>query len=345
MIKNRIESEKINRFFKGEYSEEDRSYLNEVFCDRDKEKELGKHLRRQWYELLSDSDLKEEQLDHILYRIHYEVNTKLEKSKRTLSTFVKWFSRVAAILILPLLIYSGIHFYRTTSKENTSWVEIKSPAWTRAQFSLPDGTTGWLNSNSSIKYDGRFNNNRQVTLNGEAFFDVYQDSKRPFKVSGDEILVTVFGTRFNIASYDNENTVEVVLEEGRLLFNNKEMNKSYSMQPNDCIIYNKKLDDFTIEVVEPETYSSWTNGKLVFRNDSLDVIARRLERWYNIEVEVRGNMTNQSRLRATFVDENLEKVLKLLKLSLPVTYEINPPQIQMDGTYSKTKVIITSIIN
>ena len=77
MIKNRIESERINRFFKGEYSEEDRLYLNEVFCNRDKEKELEKHLKRQWYELLSDSDFKEEQLDHILYRIHYEVNTKI----------------------------------------------------------------------------------------------------------------------------------------------------------------------------------------------------------------------------------------------------------------------------
>jgi len=345
MIKNRIESEKINRFFKGEYSEEDRSNLNEVFCDRDKEKELEKHLRRQWYELLSDSDFKEEQLDHILYRIHYEVNTKLQKSERTLLTFVKWFSRVAAILILPLLIYSGIHFYRSANKENTSWVEIKAAAWTRAQFSLPDGTTGWLNSNSSIKYDGRFNNNRQVTLNGEAFFDVYQDSKRPFKVSADEILVTVFGTRFNIASYDNENTVEVVLEEGRLLFNNKEMNKSYSMQPNDCIIYNKKLNDFTIEIVQPEKYYSWTNGKLVFRNDSLDVIARRLERWYNIEVEIRGNISNQPRLWATFVDENLEEVLRLLKLSLPIYYDIEHPQVQTDGVYSKTKVTITSKIN
>jgi len=182
-------------------------------------------------------------------------------------------------------------------------------------------------------------------LDGEAFFDVKKDDKRPFKVSTDEIIVTVIGTRFNIASYENEKSVEVVLEEGRLLFNNKEMNKSYSMKPNDCIIYNKKLDDLTIEVVEPETYSSWTNGKLVFRNDSLDVIARRLERWYNIAVEVRGSMTNQPRLRATFIDENLEEVLKLLKLSLPITYEINPPQIKIDGTYSKTKVIITSIIN
>ena len=345
MAKHSIESEKINRFIKGEYSEEDRLYLNEVFCDRDKGKELEKHLRKQWYDLLSESDLKEEQLDHVLYRIHYEVNTKMQKSNSVIPRFVKWFSRVAAIIVLPLLIYTGMHIYKSVNKGNSSWVEMKAPAWTRSQFSLPDGTQGWLNSNSSIKYSVDFTTDRDVTLNGEAFFDVKKNSKKPFKVNTGGITVKVLGTKFNIASYENEKSIEVVLEEGSLLFNNKEMNISYLMKPNDCIIYNKKLNDLTVNAVEPEAYYSWTLGKLVFRNDSLDAVAKRLERCYNIEVEVRGSTVNQPRLRATFVDENLEEVLKLLKLSLPITYKINPPQIKLDGTYSKTKVIITSIIN
>ena len=74
-----------------------------------------------------------------------------------------------------------------------TWVEIKAPAWTRAQFSLPDGTTGWLNSNSSVKYNGNFNTDRQVTLTGEAFFDVFKDKKRPFIVNTDEVIVKVLG--------------------------------------------------------------------------------------------------------------------------------------------------------
>ena len=342
-----FDSEKINSFFRGKYSDKDLSYIDKLFCDKSREKELRQLLRKQWYELFQEEIEEEKNLDHILYRIHYGINTNSQvlKRKNYLSNLVKWTSRIAAILILPLAIYSGIHFLNSSKSENLAWVEIKAPAWTRAQFSLPDGTTGWLNSNSRIKYDRRFNNNRQVTLNGEAFFDVYKDSKRPFKVSTDEILVTVSGTRFNIASYDNENTVEVVLEEGEVACYNKGLNKSYSMKPNDYISFDKTLNDFKVEVVQPEKYSSWKEGKLVFRNDPLDVLARRLERWYNIEVEIRGNISNQPRLWATFVDENLEEVLRLLKLGLPIYYDIERPQSQTDGIYRKTKVIITSKIN
>ncbi|HUV00559.1 MAG TPA: FecR family protein [Bacteroidales bacterium] len=340
-----FDSEKIDKYFAGVYSDTDSSYVDEVFCESDKEKELEHHLRRQWYEILDENDKQDKNLDHILYKIHYEINTKIaDRKNRKFSRFLNWSARIAGMIILPLAIFWGVKGYLNNNSGKETWVEIKAPAWTRAQFSLPDGTTGWLNSNSSIKYYGRFNNNRQVTLKGEAFFDVYKDSKRPFKVSADEVLVTVSGTRFNIASYDNENTVEVVLEEGEVVCFNERLNKSYSMKPNDYISFDKTLNDCKVEVVQPEKYSSWKEGKLVFRNDPLDVLARRLGRWYNIDIEILGDMSNQPRLRATFIDENLEEVLKLLELSLQITYDIEPPQIRVDESYSKTKVILRSKI-
>ena len=343
MAKIGFDSEKIDKYFKGEYSDKDTSYIDEVFCDDNKEADLKHHLLRQFYKLLPEDDEDKKDLDHILYKIHYEINTKIANRKdRKFSRFLIWSARIAGIIILPLAIFWGVKGYLNNNSGKETWVEIKAPAWTRAQFSLPDGTTGWLNSNSSIKYSGNFKINRQLNLDGEAFFDVYKDSKRPFKVSTDEILVTVSGTRFNIASYDNENTVEVVLEEGEVVCFNERLNKSYSMKPNDYISFDKTLNDCKVEVVRPEKYSSWKEGKLVFRNDPLDVLARRLERWYNIEVEIRGNISNQPRLWATFVDENLEEVLRFLKLSLPIYYVIERPHLQTDGIYSKTKVIITA---
>jgi ferric-dicitrate binding protein FerR (iron transport regulator) len=160
-------------------------------------------------------------------------------------------------------------------------------------------------------------------------------------VNTNEVNVTVLGTRFNIASYENEKNVEVVLEEGKLLFNNREMNKSFTMNPNDLLIYDKPGKDFSTEVVHPHKYLSWTEGKLVFRNDPLDVIARRLERWYNIDVEVDFISHEDLRLRATFIDENLDQVLNLLKRSLHVSYKIENGYIQTDGVFRKTKVIIS----
>jgi transmembrane sensor len=337
-----FDSEKINRYFEGEYSDKDASYVDEVFCDKNKEKELMHLLSRQFEELLPEDDLDKKDLDHILYRIHYDINTRSSARKSwSFDNILKWTLRIAGILILPLVIYIGIQTYKETWLKKEAWVEIKAPAWTRAQFSLPDGTTGWLNSNSSVKYNGNFNSDRQVALKGEAFFDVFKDKRRPFKVNTNEIMVTVLGTRFNLASYENETNVEVVLEEGKLVFNNKEMNKSDTMNPNDIVIYDKTFKDFSTEVVQPHKYLSWKEGKLVFRNDPLDVIARRLERWYNIDVEVNVSLTEDLRLRATFIDEGLEEVLDLLKRSLPIDYKIVNGNIQTDGVYRKTRVIIS----
>jgi transmembrane sensor len=337
-----LDSEKINHYFNGEYTEKDTSYVENVFCDDSKEEELKTLLSRQFDQLLPEDELNKKNLDHILYRVHYEINTRLTEGRvSTFDHIIKWTLRIAGVLILPLLILLGIKTFIEPRLARESSVEIKAPAWSRVQFSLPDGTTGWLNSNSSIKYNGNFVSDRHIELIGEAFFDVFKDKKRPFVVNTNEVNVTVLGTKFNIASYDDEKNVEVVLEEGKLIFENKEMNKSYTMNPNDLVTYNKTLRDFSTEVVQPHKYLSWTEGKLVFRNDPLDVIARRLARWYNVDVVINGSLNEDLRLRATFINENMEEVLALLKRSLPIDYRIENGVLNVNGIYAKKKVIIT----
>jgi transmembrane sensor len=337
-----FDSERVNRYFKGEFSDNDSYYIHEVFCDESKEDDLKQLLLRQFGELSSQDDVENMNLDHILYKIHYDINSRLSaKEVCSFDRILKWSLRIAGIIILPLIIFFGVQLYRESCSKNITWVEIKAPAWTRAQFSLPDGTTGWLNSNSSIRYKGNFYADRQVSLKGEAFFDVFKDKKRPFIVNTNEVIVKALGTRFNIASYENEKDVEVVLEEGKLIFSNKEMNKSYTMNPNDLVIYDKTRKNYSTEVVKPQKYLSWTDGKLIFRNDPVDVIARRLERWYNIDVEVNGCLSEDLRLRATFNNEGLEEVLNLLKRSLHLDYRIENRDLKPDGIYAKKKVIIT----
>jgi transmembrane sensor len=342
MAEIRFDRDRIERYFSGEFSEEDKSYIKEIFSDKKYEDETDKILRKLFNELKSDDDVKRKDLDHILYKIHYDINTRLQDKRSELSTrIIRWGLRIAGIILLPLLIVIGIKSYNNNVQLSDSWVEIKAPAWTRADFLLPDGTTGCLNSNSSVKYSADFKSNRQIKLKGEAYFDVFKDSKRPFVVSTKDVRVRVLGTRFSIASYDNENKVEVILEEGKLEFSDNEITKTCIMKPNDLLVYDKTKMDFSTEVVQPQKYLSWKEGKLVFRNDPLDVIARRLERWYNVDVEINGNITSDLRLRGTFVDENLEEVLDLLKRSLPIDYRIENRALKTDETYSKRKVVLT----
>jgi len=344
MARPTLDKEKINNFFTGKYSEEDLNYVNEVFCDETREEDLKTFMRRQWHELKPNKELTDTELDNLLYRVHYEINSASRGQKRdwSFTNLIKWSSRIAAILLLPMVILLFANKTRKTSSgENISWVEIKAPAWTRAQFSLPDGTTGWLNSNSSIKYNTRFKTDRQISLKGEALFDVFEDKANPFTVIADGVSITALGTRFNVASYADEEEIEIVLEEGKLEVQDPNHKQTVIMHPDDFLSYSKSVADFRVEITQPQKFISWTEGKLIFRNDPIDVVARRIGRWYNVDVEVKDGIQNDLRLRATFIDESLEEVLNLLQRSLPVSFRIEERELGLNESYSKKKVIIT----
>ncbi len=342
MAVTEFDRERIERYFRGEYTDADQDYIEKLFLDSGHEKELEHLLSRQYYNILSEDDPHGKDLNNILYKLNYEICTKLaEKRTSRFERFKRWSLRIAAILILPLALFWGIKGYMNYGTAKETWVEIKAPAWTRVQFSLPDGTTGWLNSNSSVRYNGTFVSDRQVTLKGEAFFDVFKDEKRPFRINTDDLVVRALGTRFNVASYENEKNVEVVLEEGKIELSGKEISRPHLMDPNELIVFDKASKSILSETVQPQKYIAWTEGKLVFRNDPVDVIARRLERWYNVDVEVKGNFNDYLRLRATFTDENLEEVLYFLKRSLPISYKIEKGDLQPDDSITRKKVILT----
>jgi len=338
-----LDKDRIENYYKGEYTPQDETYINQVFTDEHQVKALRGLLSAQFRELFEQKEEIPVNLDHILHKIHYDINMRARRrNPRLLGTVARWALSAAGAVLLPVVIFWGIKNHQETTLPEESWVEIMAPAWTRAQFSLPDGTTGWLNSNSSIKYQADFIHDRQVTLSGEAFFDVANDNRKPFAVCMPEATVTVLGTRFNIASYDNEKTVEVVLEEGKLSFTDNSTSQSVTMNTNDLVVLDKARRSFSGEVVNPMKYTSWTDGKLVFRNDPLDVIARRLERWYNIEVELNVTGHEDIRWRATFQDDNLEEVLRLLQRSLHIDYRIVNGVMSQDDTVSKKKVILFS---
>lgn len=340
MDKQVFDEEKIKRHISGKADEME--YLRMLFSNEKYDEELNHAFRLQWYDVLNETAVVEEKnLDHVLHKLNYEINEKEALKKLHSSKLTRWFYKAAAILLLPLLVYSGYHFFDSASQKDNAWVEINAPAWSRVQFNLPDGSKGWLNSNSSLKYNAGFLKDREVTLNGEAYFDVQHTGNQPFKVHTSDIIVTVHGTKFNIESYEDDKNVAVTLEEGKIDYYNKGMNRLYTMKPNDYICYNKESGKLKVDVVQPEKYNAWKDGKLVFRNDPLDIVAKRLGRWYNVDVQIIGNISDEATLRATFPDEKLEEVLRFLKLSLPVDYTIIKGE-KTGDTLQKTKVVISS---
>lgn len=338
-MEERGNAKKIKEYFNGENQPGEESWINDFFCDDSRKMELKDSMSEQFDEMMEGEKEESNELDHVLYRIHYYINSISHKKKERI-TLLHRVLRIAGVIIIPILVYWGVKGNRNYALADSATAEIHAPAWTRASFSLPDGTTGWLNSNSSIEYNVNFIKERHVKLNGEAFFDVAHDKNKMFIVDAGEITIKVHGTKFNVSSYEEENNVEIVLEEGRIELVGKSSESSLILAPDELAVFDKSSHKFSTGMVETRKYISWTEGKLVFRNDPMEIVARRLERWYNVDVELDGFFDDNLRLRATFVDENLTEVLDILKRSLEIDYKIEDPVMNPTGVYGKRKVKI-----
>ena len=240
-----------------------------------------------------------------------------------------------------LLGYLAIYFVQSkNTKAEVAIAEIQCPLGVRTKFVLPDGTTGFLNSGSTLEYPVRFNRERTVTLNGEAYFDVTHDEERPFVVNTPHLYTMVLGTQFNVIAYENENSEEIILKEGIVEVYSQQGEKLETMQANQKLSLNIANRQYDKSQVEAYQYVSWTEGKLVLRNESMQQVANRLGRWYNVEIEIEDPELLTYAFRATFIDEPLEEVLKLLALTAPLSFEEQLRETTNDGIYEKRKMII-----
>jgi ferric-dicitrate binding protein FerR (iron transport regulator) len=170
---------------------------------------------------------------------------------------------------------------------------------------LSDGTTVFLNAGSRLIYPESFTGKtREVFLSGEAFFDVKKDANRPFIVQLDVFRVKVFGTRFNVSAYPTDNIVETVLAEGRVsMFKNNArlLDKPIELIPNQLASFDRTTKETSLKTVNTDNYILWTTGVLKFESADLQRIVQRLERYYNIRIEI-----NDSDLGSLHISGKLE---------------------------------------
>ena len=341
---NQPTTDLIERYIKGLASEQEKADIEMLFLNGESNEVLKKQLQKDWETdesgiISSDTDFKA-LLDHIHHSIY-----KMEylRKQRPLQRFIRIYSKAAAVLLLPLLIAGTLVYKFAGNRSDVSTVnrvsaEIYAPLGSRVSFSLPDGTVGMLNSGSRLSYTMPFNDNRKVSLTGESWFEVKSDEKHPFKIDIGNAVIKVLGTSFNVNAYPDENYLEVMLKQGKVEFLDNMTNKVVAMQPSERLIFQ---DGKIIKTVaDPEKYIGWTMGKLIFRGDPMAEVARRIERWYNVEVVLADKEIEKYSYRATFEDDNLEDVFRFLSMTSPITYKITPREMQPDGTYNKEIITI-----
>lgn len=274
---------------------------------------------------------------------------RIEGRKSNL-TFWQLMQRIAAILFIPLFLASIWFTGATYLKQNSSsltYVNAVAAFGTYSCIELPDGSKVWLNSGSSLRYPDKFTKkDRRVYLTGEAYFEVHSDKSSPFLVSTPYFTVKATGTRFNVMTELDGSMMSVTLVQGKVdvikEVPGKKTTTLTQLKPNDHMIYDVQSGQVEIQTGDPYKYFAWKDGKLVFRNDNISEVARRISLQYNVDIEIKGDEIKQYRYRATFENEPLEELLRLLKISSPIDYTELQPKCLPDGSFSRRKIIIFS---
>lgn len=284
---------------------------------------LDSQLAENWSEISREVETPD--LSDTLFKIHYRINQgeKTSGKSRRLLTFV---TRVAAILLLPAAI-AFFYLGQKASRPAELMQTVSTPMASKTSFVLPDGSKVWLNSGSTISYEGNFDGEqRRVKLRGEAYFDV-QKSKRPFVVETGLFSVNVLGTAFNVMAYDHE-IPTVTLERGKVELETSSKKREF-LSPGQQAIIDTSSQKISLKTVETDLYSSWIHNRLIFRDEPLRNVIPRLERWYNIEIDLTDNKLNNIPMTAQIEFESIREVMELMSLTMPLTYHYSKDKRQL----------------
>lgn len=260
------------------------------------------------------------------------------------SRMTRRFGAVAAIFILAA---GGIWLWNTLQVKTPPQKNIVSTKnGSKSKIELPDGTQVWLNVGSRIRYDESYGKeSRELTLTGEAYFDVAHDATRPFILHTGKMDVKVLGTIFNVKAYPGDVTTEASLIRGSIevTFPGRPLEKLI-LKPSDKIsIVNKETNPapdtthlrradhperpaIVVASIQYEQADSavietgWVNNKLTFRSKPFEELARDIERWFNVTVQVRDPSILDKKFTGTFSNESLTDVLTALSLSYRFDY-------------------------
>lgn len=255
--------------------------------------------------------------------------------------------------------------------ESVAFVETSAPKGSKSHITLADGTSIWLNADTKLRYSIDYGtNNRNIYLDGEAYFKVAKNKELPFRVHTSGITVTALGTVFNVKAYAEEKIIETTLEEGNVRIDPVLKNKgkkdglSILLKPNQKAVYQKReqeiadADKVQEEVVRDERvtgpkltpvkldtstvsdirlYTSWKDSRWIFKNEKLGSLAVLLERRYDVHIQFENETLKNYAFTGILKEESLEQVLSALSFTAPLRYEVHFKDVRLFEDNSNKK--------
>lgn len=275
---------------------------------------------------LWDIMLESESLPDRVSVSHIPDTTRLRISRNLRRTALRSrliaLSRYAAALILAGTVAAVILLGLNRPADNRDLTALVAPG-NRTELILPDGSKVKLNSVSELSYDCNDRSRRVVRLSGEAYFDVAKDADRPFIVEIGDMNIEVHGTSFNVNAY-NLQRVETALVSGSVTITGEALKgRSYKLRPGEKAVFNANNGAISISDSDMALATGWTRGRLVFEDEPLAEVIKRIERWYGVDIELKRSGVSGDLLTGAFHREDITDVLASLSAAYNFRYTIN----------------------
>lgn len=297
-------------------------------------------------------------------RIYTSIESKIQISQRNqkkvpIRISIIHYMRVAAMILMIFSVGAALSYwyFQGPNTGKQTFCEVKAPLGARSEIILPDGSHVWLNAGSKIKYLSAFNKtDRDIFLEGEAYFKVAKNKKIPFIVRSGDLNIIAIGTEFNVKAYIDEGIIETTLVEGKVAVKNSDAENPNSqvvyLTPNQKAVYiSKKLSvvsalktfkDYNPEITDPEKglvyikpkvdtrpVISWKENRLIVQGEEMRSLAIKLERKYNVTILFATENLKDFRFTGTLEDETLTQVLDLIKLTAPIDYTLDGKNVKI----------------
>lgn len=362
----------IIKYHSGRATDEDNKILNNWLEEGEENKKLFDQISDIWFAVINPGKKTEYDVLSALKTVKskipgkkrlFPINIKRKQTKPR--SIFSWFIRIAAILIIVFSLGTTCYFlfgdiiFNNNSDELTI---ITAPIGSKSKITLSDGTKVWLNAGSTIKYDENFNKkDRNIELTGEGYFDVVKNESLPFIVNTHEIRIMALGTAFNVKAYPDEGSVETTLVSGSLIVEHIKKGKKMLLAPNQRATYFKKEGNvylsevesksigevkaetlqkikgkiLHIKKVETDVFTAWKDNRLVFRNEPFQSLAVKLERWFDVEINILNKEILDFHFNGAIENETIQDVMEIIKYALPIQYNIKHNVITIYGKDEK----------
>lgn len=252
-----------------------------------------------------------------------EINEKerYRIKKNNTYSLIRW---ISACVITLIFLNIGYYYYQDSKDIEMVYQEVQTTRGEKLLVLLPDGSRVWLNADSKLTYPEQFaKKNRNVTLEGEAYFEVKKNTASLFSVFTGDVRINVTGTSFNVSAYTSDQEVKTTLDEGAISigYSNSKI-PMLAVEPGQTAVFKK--DNKTISIEDNEHYrndSYWKENKLVFRNSSLGDVLKVLSRHFDVEFKIKDSKITHFTYNFISKGNDLNNILETMESITPIKFK------------------------